>query len=320
VYLLLVLRAVRGDAAAGEVPEAAVAVGSLLGLISVLALLVFINGVATLMVADEVVRRVRREFDAAINKLPIAPQDTCSTDLPDDFEHRAGAIPLPREGYVQSVDYGKIIEWADERDSIVRLKFRPGDFVVDGDHKVAIYPAPADPVQARKEIGRFIVSGDQRTPTQDLEFATRHLVEVAVRALSPGINDPFTALAVIDRLRGGLVRLCQHHLPAKNVAASSGKLRLVRDETTFAGLVDTAFRQIRQAGAAKPAVLVRMLEAIGGIGEHVRTVEQRESLEHHARLVRAAGEREVTEPADLEDVERAFQKATSTLNGSSRHR
>ena len=314
VYLLLVLRALRGEADAGEVPEAAVALGSLLGLLSVLALLAFIHGVATLMVADEVVRRVRQEFDSAIEKLPAAASERGAPPLPEDFELRAARIALPREGYVQSVDYSDIVEWAEQRDVIVRLDFRPGDFVVEGDHKVLIYPPPQDPGDARKEVVRFIVSGEQRTPTQDLEFATRHLVEMAVRALSPGINDPFTALAVIDRLRGGLARLCQRELPPKSLCGRSGKLRLVRDETSFHGAVDAAFRQIRQAGASKPSVLVHMLKAIGALAEHVRTDEQRNALAHHARLVRRAGEQELNEPADLEDVEREFCQALEALD------
>jgi uncharacterized membrane protein len=299
------------------VPDAAVAFGSLLAFISVLALLLFIHGVSTLMVADEVVRRVRKELDSAIEKLPPLKDAPRQPELPDDFEERACRIPLPREGYVQSVDYSDIVRWAEERDVIVRLDFRPGDFVVEGDRRVLVYPAAGDPEQIRRELARLIVSGEERTPTQDLEFATRHLVEVAVRALSPGINDPFTALSVIDRLRGGIVRLCGSELPRKTIVAPSGKVRICRDASSFKGVLDAAFNQIRQAGSSKPAVLVHMLKAIGAVGEHVRTEEQRDALRHHAKLVRAAGEREVTEEADLADVEREFRRALSSLSNAS---
>lgn len=316
IYLLLVLRALRGEAKASEVPDAAVAFGSLLAVVSVLALLAFIHGVATIMVADEVVRRVRKELDGAIEKLTPLRESIKQTELPDDFEPRAAKIPLPREGYVQSIDYSEIVEWAERRNAIVRLDFRPGDFVVDGDRRVSVYPVPEDLKQARSELGALIVSGEERTPTQDLEFATRQLVEVAVRALSPGINDPFTALSVVDRLRGAVVRLCARELPSKTLQGRSGKLRVSRDATSFRGALDGAFNQIRQEGAAKPAVLVHMLKAISAIGEHVRTDEQREALEHHAKLVHAAGEREVSEPADLNDVEREFRSAMLALRGT----
>lgn len=315
VYLLLVLRAVRGEAGPGQVPDVAVVFGTLLAVISVLALLLFIHGVATLMVADEVVRRVRKELDLAIDKLSPLKDLPKHPDLPNDFDERAARIPLPREGYVQSVDYLDIVKWAEQRDAIVRLDFRPGDFVVDGDRKVLVYPAPHDLEQVRSDLARLIVSGEERTPTQDLEFATRHLVEVAVRALSPGINDPFTALSVIDRLRGAVTRLCASELPSKTLIGESGRLRLSRDSTSFGGAIDAAFNQIRQAGSDKPAVLVHMLKAIGAIGEHVRTDEQRDALKHHARLVRAAGERDVKEADDLADIEREFRKALSALSG-----
>jgi uncharacterized membrane protein len=317
VYLLLVLRAVRGQADPSQVPDAAVAFGSLLAVISVLALLLFIHGVSTLMVADEVVRRVRKELDSAIDKLPPFKDVPKHADLPGDFDERAARIPLPREGYVQSVDYSDIVRWAERRDAIVRLDFRPGDFVVEGDRKLLVYPAPDNLEQARSELAPLIVSGEERTPTQDLEFATRHLVEVAVRALSPGINDPFTALSVVDRLRGGVTRLCASELPSKTLVGASGRLRVSRDATSFGGALDAAFNQIRQAGSDKPAVLVHMLMAIGAVGEHVRTQEQRDALKHHAKLVRAAGERDVKEAADLADLEREFRKAVSALSGVS---
>jgi uncharacterized membrane protein len=316
VYLLLVLRGVRGSAQAEQVPEVAVAGGIVLALASVLGLLAFIQGVATLMVADEVVRRVRKEFDSAIRKLPRLGDHGGSGDLPDDFASRATAISLPREGYVQSIDYHSIVHWAEQHDAIVRLDFRPGDFVVEGDHKVSIYPPPLDPAGARREIDRFIVSGHQRTPTQDLEFAMRHLVEVAVRALSPGINDPFTALGVVDRLRGGLARLCGRELPATTMSDRSGKLRVRRDAVTFPGVVDQAFRQIRQAGKARPDVLVHMLQAIAATGEHVRTDEQRDAFRHHIRLIQNEGCREFTEPQDIADLEREAETAMSSLNGT----
>jgi uncharacterized membrane protein len=80
----------------------------------------------------------------------------------------------------------------------------------------------------RKQIQKFIVSGQHRTPTQDIEYAIRHLVEVAVRALSPGVNDPFTAMAVIDRLRGGLARLAKRQMLPETLQDQSGTTRIIR--------------------------------------------------------------------------------------------
>lgn len=316
VYLLLVLRRVQSAMDPAEVPNASVTMGSFLALVSVLALLAFIQGVATLMVADEVVRRVRRELDSAVKELPLLKDDGADArpGLPADFEDMAARIQLPKEGYVEAVEYDEILEWAAKHDAIVRLDFRPGDFVVEGDRKLLVHPCPGDAEAVRKQLERFIVSGEERTPTQDIEFAIRHLVEVAVRALSPGINDPYTAMAVIDRLRGGLARLAGREFPSETLADETGRVRMGRRVTTYEGVADAAFNQIRQAGSSKPAVLIHMLEAFGAIAEHVRTEEQRSSLIRHANLVRSTGLRDIEEPADGEDLERAFKRATRALH------
>lgn len=302
IYMLIVLRSIHGKAPMAEVPHASVTVGTVLALASVLALLAFIQGVARSIVADEVVRRVRREADDAVAALPELTDGNASEsspgDLPAEFDKRAMRIPLPQEGYVQAINYEGLVAWAEQNDSVVRLDFRPGDFVVNGDRRVLVYPAPPDGARARVEIDRFLISGDERTPTQDLEFALRHLVEVALRALSPGINDPFTATVVIDRLRGVLSRVMGRSLPAEGLRDRSGRLRVSRQVTTYSGVLDAAFHQIRQAGSSKPAVLIHMLEAIARMSEHMRLDEQRDALLRHAELIRAAGQEDIAQSAD----------------------
>jgi uncharacterized membrane protein len=216
------------------------------------------------------------------------------------------------------VDYDGLLAWAERNDAVLRLEFRAGDFIVDGDRRVRVYPPPDDPGRARHEIDVSIVSGDERTPTQDLEFSIRHLVEVAVRALSPGINDPFTATVVIDRLRGSLSRLMGRSLPPETLRDRAGRVRIHRQVTTYEGILDAAFHQIRQAGASMPAVLIHMLEAIARMAEHTHLDEQRRALARHAHLIRAAGERSVGEPADREDVERSFRRALQALDEAAR--
>ena len=315
VYLLLVLQAVRGEADETEVQTLAVTVGSLLAFLCVIALVGFLQGVSSLIVADEVVRRVRRELDDIITRLPpiITPDRAPEPSIPDDFKARSVALALPREGYVQSIDFDGIVGWAEERGVIVQMDVRPGDFVVDGDHKVHVYPAITDAGAARQQLGRLIVSGQGRTPDQDFEFALRHLVEVALRALSPGINDPFTAIAVIDRLRGGIARLAGRQMPSAWVLGPGGTLRLIRRVNDFKGVVDAAFDQIRQSAVGKPAVLIHMLETLEALAEHLRTVEQRDALRHQADLIRSSVA-SAGNSSDDEDLDRAYRRTVAALS------
>jgi uncharacterized membrane protein len=312
IYCLLVLRSVEGQAPIEEVPHAAVTVGTALGLLCVLALLGFIHGVGRSIVADEVVRRAASEANAAVVALPEAsgePPEHKPADLPPGFDTGAAKIALPKEGYVQSVDYEGLLAWAEKHDVIVRLDFRPGDFVVDGEQRLLVFPPPADRERARTELGRSIISGTERTPTQDLEFSVRHLVEIAVRALSPGINDPFTATTVVDQMRGVLLRLMSRTLPPETLRDAAGRVRIWRDISTHEGLLDAALHQIRQAAAPHPAVLIHMLRALARIAAQARLDEQRNALKRHADLILAAGERSVDEKADVADIARAHRRA-----------
>jgi uncharacterized membrane protein len=212
------------------------------------------------------------------------------------------------------VDYDGIVGWARQRDVIVRLDFRAGDFIVSGDRRVLIYPPVGKPAKTRGEIGQFIVSGKEQVPVQDLEFPLRHLVEIALRALSPGMNDPFTATAVIDQLRGALSRAMGRRLRSETLRDEAGRARVYRQVTTYGGLLDSAFHQIRQAGSSHPAILIHMLEAIRRIAEHTRLEEQRKALLRHAGLIRAAAERDVPEAADRDDIERSFRRAVEACN------
>jgi uncharacterized membrane protein len=317
VYLVLVLRSVRGDAAFHDVPHAAVSIGTLLALACVLALLVFIQEVGRTAVADDVVARVGRELDRAVERLPRLPEgDRRPREWTEDdgkYWDVAAQISQRQEGYVQAIDYDGLLAWAERHDAVVRLDFRAGDFVVAGDMRTLVLPASAAPAAEADAICELVVVGRERTPTQDLEFSIRHLVEIAVRALSPSINDPFSAVAVIDRLRGSLTRLTDRELPSPVLCDAAGRVRILRQTTTFPGIMDAAFHQIRQAGAGKPAVVIHLLGAIARIADRAHTDEQRAALAHHAGMVAEAGLREAAEPSDQRDIERGFARAERAL-------
>jgi uncharacterized membrane protein len=321
VYCLIVLRSVEGKAPAADVPHASVTLGTLLAFGCVLALVAFIHGVARSIVAEDVVRRVRKDVHHATNALPKLPSNSeaprwSAAPLPVGFEEGAQHVPLPYEGYVQAVDFEAVLKWAEESDRYVKFDFQPGDFIVDGDKRVLVYPCTDDVEATQRTLGRFIVSGDERTPTQDLEFGLRHLVEIALRALSPSTNDPFTAMAVIDRLQSALSQLAGRSLPPATVADREGEIRLWRKVSTFGDLSDVAFNQIRQAGSDRPAVLIRLLHAITGIAAHTTLDKQRDELLRHARMIVTAAEREVPEQGDVEDVQNGFQAASKALRAA----
>ncbi len=316
VYILIVLRSIHGEAADTEVPQLSVTVGTALGLVSILVLLVFIQGIAQAMVADEVVKRAAKELDRAVAGFPRVdvepPYGDDRAPPPPEFDRCAVHLAAGRDGYVQSIDYDAMADWARRHGAAVRIEIRAGEFVASGDRILSI---PATAAQEGAELLRMIVVGDEQTPTQDIEFAVRHLVEIAVRALSPGINDPFTAISVIDRLRASLTQITSRRLPSEVILDKSGQLLVLRKVTSYDGILDAALHQIRQAGSRHPAVMIHLLDAIGRIAEHARLDGQRRALARHATLAWSAVERDVDESADRGDAERSFRRATQIARG-----
>ena len=153
------------------------------------------------------------------------------------------------------------------------------------------------------KINAEIVLGSRRTPTQDIEFAVHQLVEIAVRALSPGINDPFTAIACIDRLGSGLCHLARRELPDPLHLDTHGRLRLLAPVPAFADVADAAFDQIRQSARTNVAVAIRMLESIEAIAGATEAADDRAALRRHAEMIARGAREAVPDPDDRIAVE-----------------
>jgi uncharacterized membrane protein len=136
-----------------------------------------------------------------------------------------------------------------------------------------------------KRIGRAFIIGGNRTADRDPEFGILQLVEIAVRALSPGINDPFTAMSCVDHLSGSLCRIARHAPRNALHCDDDGAARLRIDRTDFVGLLDAAFNQIRQFATGTPSVSIRLLDALASIAAVCGRAERREAIGRHARLV-----------------------------------
>jgi uncharacterized membrane protein len=169
----------------------------------------------------------------------------------------------------------------------------------------------------QERISDCVVIGDERTAGQDLEFSVRQLVEVALRALSPGVNDLFTAVAVIDRLGVSLALAMARGTAQRVQYDEHGMVRVIAPITTYQGLVDVAFNQIRQAGEGQAAILIRLLETLAQLAEQARNDGHRQVLTEHVNMVYRAGERSIEEPVDLAEIEKRRSIALAHIEGRS---
>lgn len=186
-------------------------------------------------------------------------------------------------GYVQGIDLDALMSIAREHDLLIHLECRPGDHVVRDCPVATVWPRASDDV-ARAVNGALIV-GSQRTPVQDLEFSIDQLVEVAVRALSPGINDPFTAMTCVDRLSASPCVLARRSIPSPVRRDEAGRARVVARPWTFGSALDAAFDQIRQYGHGSTAVSIRLVEGLALITRHVRRADDRAAVQRQLEMI-----------------------------------
>lgn len=316
-FCILVLRTIRGPDEGGDpfVPQLAITIAIGLTLVSVAGLIYFFDHVAVAIQAPKLVASVARDLDRAIDNL-----------YPGDLGH-SGPAPEPdaipaqetdavvlaaASGYVQVVDEIALLDLACRHDLCVRLTTRPGLFVVRGNSILIARPRERVDEVLAAQLQSTLIIGDVRTAEDDIEFSVRQLVEVALRALSPAINDPFTAMAAVDWLGAALARLAEEELPSR-YRYDDGRLRVVADISTFGGIAHTIFSRIRHYGGTSPVVLNRLLEAVAAFGPRIQTAEDRKLVRDETEAVLRMGRALITSDADLAELERRYRAAVTAL-------
>jgi uncharacterized membrane protein len=313
LYSLIVLRTIRTDSAS-SVPHLSVTLGLGLAIAGLSVLIFFIHHIATSIQAPSLVESIASDLDRRadsifpdLDQVPNAQPGRVEDDLAEDFDDRSAEVMARSTGYVQVIDLERLVTLAREHDLRIRLAVRPGRFVV---HQTAFaHAAPADRVTAevRTAIAATVAAGSSRASVQDVEYLIRQLVELSVRALSPSLNDPFTASTCVDQLGAALCRIADQELPPTSIADEDGTVRVaIGDPVTFPRLVGVAFDQIRQMAGPHVPVYAHLLESLTRVSRRVTEPGRLEPLARQGQLVMEAAERRVELPEDLASIEERY--------------
>lgn len=323
LYCILVLRAVPSGQEA-SVPHLSVTVAVVLAIASLCVLVYFIHHVSFSIQAPQVVARVWDELQGLLDRMypehlgrdgasPAGSEE--QHEPPDPFGPDPGIVRAQKSGYLQAVDEEALMEAAVKQDLRLKIMQRPGEFVVGESVLVRVWPKTAADEKFCKAINEAFIVGRDRTPEQDIEFAINQMVEIAVRALSPGINDPFTAINCIDWLGEALCQIAAADAHSTYRYDERGEVRIVTRVSSFPGIVDAAFNQIRQYGRQSVPVTVRLLETITAVAEHLSDDVQRAALRRQAEIIYRQSRDALPEEEDRADVEERYQSAMRALCG-----
>lgn len=243
LYCLLVLRTVRGLDENTYVPHLSVTLGVGLAVMSLGVLIYFIHHIAESIQVGHVIEVASGEMHDAVAR--IFPEHMAPQGDEEPFIPSTEQITSRRSGYIQALDEQVLLRLCEDRDIAIRLLKRPGDYVVAGMPLALSHVALDDRGEAQARAAFTL--GRSRTPHQDAVFAFLQLAEIALRALSPGVNDPFTAIMCIDRITAAMAQLSDRSLPQPVRRDASGRARVIAFPYTYDDLVEAGYRHIRQA-------------------------------------------------------------------------
>ena len=305
------------------VPHISVTVALALTLLDLGVLIYFIHHVATSIQLTEVVYGIARDLHRALDDLrsqvavegPIpasAPSLVSSAELLLRLDTEGVELPATSSGYLQAIGHKTLVRIAAAHDAVVRMAHRPGHFVVGGRPLAVVWPPEAVPTIATA-FERAQAIGPHRTLQQDLQFAIDQLVEISLRALSPAVNDTFTALTCIDWLGDALCKLTTIGIPDGVHYDDQGRVRLVDVPLSYERVVNHAFDKIRQSARSMPAVGIRQLENLAKIAEYTTDADQQRVVTRQAEMILRAAEEAVAEPYDRGDVRAAYDLVVTKI-------
>ncbi len=289
-YALLVLRTVRSASQDGQVfvPSLSVGVAILLALTSVGLLIYFIHHASRSIQVSTIVDRAARDTLALIDHVFPDPFDPAQaeecgprTGLPIE---QPDTVSSDGAGYLQAVDTDALSSLAHDKRLILRVEPRVGEFVLPGATLVSAWPAGLRDDDMCQAVQRAFVLGPERTLQEDVEFGLQQIADIALRALSPGINDPTTATTCIDRLAEVLVRLGTRNLPDLLEKREDGQLVLVATTVSFESAASVCFVQIGHHVAEHPTLACHLLTTLGAVATSL-TPERRPTLTSQAQQI-----------------------------------
>lgn len=326
MYCLMVLRAVRsggdpvgaGAVATSEfVPQISLLVAMLMAVASVGVLIYFIHHVPESINVSHVIAGVGRDLNQMVeSEFPDLIGAGTAEALGEDEEaadytqrlNDTVAVMAKRTGYVRAVDEDAVMALAQANDLFIRLEFRPGDFVQAGQVLMKVGPGDGIGQELSQSCRDVFAIGTQRSRHQNTYFMIDQLVEIMGRALSPGINDPFTAITCMDWLQSVLTTMATRRVPSPERYDDEGVLRLVAHPITFAGMAARVYDQSMSYVCRDRNAAMHMLKMIGEVATQLDAGPTRDVMLHHAAQLREAAADGLDLKMDREAFDQRYQE------------
>lgn len=319
-YAVITLVSIGGGSRGDFVPHLSVTVALVLTLLDVGVLIYFLNHIASMIqlpiviakIAGTLADEISAQENGRMFGIGAARGPSCD-ELLEQLLTSGADIHTTHSGYLQVIRHETLLKVATSADAVIQLPYRPGHFMVAGQVVARVWPAEAAHF-VEQNLSRGHVTGPYRTLTQDVSFGFDQLVEIALRALSPAVNDTFTALTCVDWIGDCLCRISTSWRPQRIRRDASGHIRVIAYQADFERLVERAYEKIRQAADGMPAVMIRQLDSLVKVAEQTPDRSRRTILIREAERIQRASARSVVDADDRADVTRAYHAVIALVS------
>ncbi|MCB0163838.1 MAG: DUF2254 domain-containing protein, partial [Anaerolineae bacterium] len=307
VYSLLVMGRINDTKDVPFMTVLSIIVAIILALLSVGALIYFIDHIAKSVQVNYIIAEIDKQTVAGLHLIFADPAQndgrtaTPMTTLPYSIEESA-TVTAHKRGYIQAIDFDELVGIGQEHNIVVQLDRMVGDFVAKKSVLLRTWPPTTISDDIVERLLDAFEIGPTRTMFQDTLFGLRQLVDMALKAISPAINDPTTAVTCIDALSNILTLAARYPDPPAQYGDDSGVVRLITRPVTFKAMVDLAFDQIRQYARSEVTVSLRLLDALVEIAQATSDPQRRDMLWQQAGIISRGVEQGIVEPFDRQKM------------------
>jgi uncharacterized membrane protein len=323
-YSITLLRTVQDgtDTTDPQVPRIALTLASVLTLVSVVMLTLFLGHLARQLRVETTMREVHAETSRTI-KLVAHTTNTEGTATPDASRPATSVLALSnKSGFISGVDRARLLAVAVREDLVIEEEEAVGSNIIS--HTPLAQWWPRDVLVHRdseqvESISRDIAAAFdlayERTSSQDIGFGVRQLADIAVRALSPGVNDPTTAVHAIGHLSAIVGDLAELDPQAPTLCDDDGRTRVIVRTHDFADLLETAIQQVRRYGCSDPDVVERLYQLLREVAFRTLRADRREAVAEQLRRVDASVRANDYDPPEREQFAALSQACIRALEG-----
>lgn len=297
-----------------QIPIISVIGSLLITILAVIGMIYFIHNISTTIQADQIISLIGQELNQAIEETLLDLDDRHTIQsAKQKWDIATHAMPVETiyaatSGYVEFIDLDKLNKIAEKESQHIELLLRPGEFIIESAPIIRIYDNEGIGENYTNLVRLCVSLGRKRTPFSDIEYAIMQLLQIAVRALSPGMNDSLTAISCIDWLSSSLGRMANKRFPYHYLEDQNGIIRIKKPEFGFADAVDTMFHPLRQNASGNEMVMIHLLETISRILQVSKNTQYSQALFHHAELILEASKESFQNTSDKNEITKRFEK------------